>query len=293
MNRMMFFAAVLGLASTCKAQGMGNAAEVAVIDRDTGAVLSPHYYRGEYWVAGKPGSRYAIEIRNRLGERLLAVTSVDGVNVVSGETASWDQTGYVFSPGERYQITGWRKSDAEVAAFTFTESPNSYAERTGRPANVGVIGVAIFRERQREPTYAPPMSGRLSAGSRAPNAYDSARESAAESASNSAADSAAPDQGKATAGSPAPPAAQSMAVPRAAVPAAKLGTGHGEREYSYVNRTDFSRMQTQPNEVIRIRYDSFDNLLAMGIVKRPRPVAPTTNPFPGSPEQQYVPDPPG
>jgi hypothetical protein len=293
MNRMMFFAAVLGLASNCKAQGMGNAAEVAVIDRDTGAVLSPHYYRGEYWVAGKPGSRYAIEIRNRLGERLLAVTSVDGVNVVSGETASWDQTGYVFSPGQRYQITGWRKSDAEVAAFTFTESPNSYAERTGRPANVGVIGVAIFRERQPEQSYAPPMIGRLSAGSRAPNAYDSARGSAAESASNSAVDSAAPGDGKAMAGLPAAPAAQSMAVPRAAVPAAKLGTGHGEREYSYVNRTDFSRMQTQPNEVIRIRYDSFDNLLAMGIVKRPRPVAPTTNPFPASPEQQYVPDPPG
>ena len=296
MNRMMFFAAILGLASTCKAQGMGNAAEVAVIDRDTGAVLSPHYYRGEYWVAGKPGSRYAIEIRNRLGERLLAVTSVDGVNVVSGETASWDQTGYVFGAGERYQITGWRKSDAEVAAFTFTDSPNSYAERTGRPANVGVIGVAIFRERQPEPAYSPPMIGRLSGGSRAPNPYDSARESAAGSASNSAADAAAPGGGKAYAGSPVPPvppAAQSMAVPRAAVPAAKLGTGHGEREYSYVNHTEFTRMQTQPNEVIRIRYDSFDNLLAMGIVKRPRPAAPTMNPFPGSPEQQYVPDPPG
>jgi hypothetical protein len=84
-----------------------------------------------------------------------------------------------------------------------------------------------------------------------------------------------------------------MAVPRAAVPAPKLGTGHGEREYSYVNRTEFSRMQPQPNEVIRIRYDSFDNLLAMGIVKRPRPAAPTANPFPASPEQQFVPDPPG
>jgi hypothetical protein len=290
MNRMMFFAAVLGLASTCKAQGMGNAAEVAVIDRDTGAVLSPHYYRGEYWVAGKPGSRYAIEIRNRLGERLLAVTSVDGVNVVSGETASWDQTGYVFSPGERYQITGWRKSDAEVAAFTFTESPNSYAERTGRPANVGVIGIAIFRERQPEPSYSRPMIGSLSGQAHAPNASDSARGSAAESASNSVVGSGAPSDDKALAGLTT---RQSVNVPRAAAPAAKLGTGHGEREYSYVNRTEFSRMQNQPNEVIRIRYDSFDNLLAMGIVKRPRPAAPTANPFPSSPQQQFVPDPPG
>ena len=123
-----------------------------IVDRDSGAVLKPHFYRGEYWVAGTPGARYAIEIRNRLGERLLAVTSVDGVNVVSGATAAWDQAGYVFGPGERYQITGWRKSDARVAAFTFTDSSNSYAERTGRPANVGVIGVAIFRER---PAAAP------------------------------------------------------------------------------------------------------------------------------------------
>src|SRR5271168_5606069 len=134
--------------TACQAHTVGGIAEVSIIDRESGAVLSPYYYRGEYWVAGRPGARYSIEIRNRLGERMLAVTSVDGVNVISGATAAWDQTGYVFNPGERYQITGWRKSDAEVAAFTFTDSSNSYAERTGRPANVGVIGVAIFRELQ-------------------------------------------------------------------------------------------------------------------------------------------------
>jgi hypothetical protein len=76
-------------------------------------------------------------------------------------------------------------------------------------------------------------------------------------------------------------------------PQAKLGTGHGEREYSYVDHTEFTRQQPQPNEIIRIRYDSLENLLAMGIVKRPRPLPPTMNPFPASPEQQYVPDPPG
>jgi hypothetical protein len=52
-------------------------------------------------------------------------------------------------------------------------------------------------------------------------------------------------------------------------------------------------MQTQPDEVIRIHYDSLDNLIAMGIVRRPRPAPPQTNPFPASPGQQYVPDPPG
>src|SRR6266852_8607379 len=162
MNRIMYFAILMGLATTGDAQVMGGLAEVAIIDRDSGAVLSPHFYHGEYWVAGRPGARYAIEIHNRLGERLLAVTSVDGVNVVSGETAAWDQGGYVFGPGDRYQITGWRKSDAEVAAFTFTDLANSYAARTGRPANIGVIGVAVFRERQPPAADQPVIGGQSS-----------------------------------------------------------------------------------------------------------------------------------
>src|SRR6266481_7063610 len=175
MSRIIHLAILMALAMTCEAQGMGSMAEITIIDRDSGAVLSPHFYRGEYWVAGTPGARYAIEIRNRLGERLLAVTSVDGVNVLSGATAGWDQAGYVFGPGERYQISGWRKTNAEVAAFTFTDSPNSYAERTGRPANVGVIGVALFRERQPQAVYAPPKIAQSPGQSEAPRAGESNR----------------------------------------------------------------------------------------------------------------------
>src|ERR1700686_3354612 len=249
MKRLFHFAILAGLTSICEAQVQGGIAEVAIIDRDSGAVLSPHFYRGEYWVAGRPGARYAIEIRNRLGERLLAVTSVDGVNVVSGATAGWDQAGYVFGPGERYQITGWRKTNAEVAAFTFPDSPNSYAERTGRPANVGVIGVALFRERQRQAVYAPPKIAQSPGPPEAPRAGESNRALASPSTATAAADQASP-------------------VP---MPAPKLGTGHGEREYSYVENTEFLRMQPEPNELLRIRYDSLDNLVAMGIVRQPRP----------------------
>jgi hypothetical protein len=90
-------AALLALASL-PAQAIGRLADVTIVDRDTGATLPVHYARGEYWVAGRPGARYAITVRNRSGERVLAVPSVDGVNVLSGETAAWDQRGYVFSP---------------------------------------------------------------------------------------------------------------------------------------------------------------------------------------------------
>ncbi len=130
-----------------EAHAAGRLSEVQIIDRDTGSVLPMYRSRGEYWVAGRPGARYSIMIQNHRGERILAVTAVDGINVISGETGAWSQSGYVFGPGENYEIAGWRKSDAEIAAFNFTSSGSSYAARTGRPANVGVIGVALFLER--------------------------------------------------------------------------------------------------------------------------------------------------
>jgi len=280
MKRIACFATLAALATSYDALAVGAIANVTIVDRDSGVTLSTHFFHGEYWVAGTPGARYAIEIRNCIGGRLLAVTSVDGVNVLSGATAGWDQAGYVFNPGERYQITGWRKTNAEVAAFTFTKSPNSYAERTGRPANVGVIGVAIFRERQPQAVYAPPKIAPPARQPEAPRAGESDRALA----SPSTAITAAADQAHASAPAPASP------FP---MPAPKLGTGHGEREYSYVENTEFPRMQPEPNEVIRIRYDSLDNLMAMGIVRRTRPTPPVPNPFPDSQERQFVPDPPG
>jgi len=266
----------------CDARGFFRIADVSIIDRDSGVTLTPHYYRGDYWVAGTPGARYAIEIRNRLGARLLAVTSVDGVNVVSGENAAWNQAGYVFSAGESYQITGWRKSNAEVAAFTFTDAANSYAERTGRPGNIGVIGVAVFRERPPEPVYTSP-----SIGGQTPYREGMAADAAQAPSARAQSEAPAPS---AMARSTAPaPAAGISAQPLAEA----LGTGHGEREYSYAQRTNFVRLRPSPDEVIRIRYDSLENLEAMGIIARRGSEAPRPNPFPAAPAYGYVPDPPG
>jgi hypothetical protein len=270
---LILMASAVALAASAAADALGSLARVSVVDRDSGLTLRTYYARGEYWVAGEPGARYAIEIRNNAGGRLLAVTSVDGVNVLSGETAGWDQTGYVFDPGERYQITGWRKSNSEVAAFTFMDSRDSYAERTGRPANVGVIGIALFRELPQ--VYAPP---RISSAPLVPTPW--ARESSRSLSGDTVA--------RATA-----PALQAGIAERAPVTAQRLGTGHGEREYSYVADTEFNRMQSQPNELIRIRYDSYENLVASGIIRQPRPALRVPDPFPGSEQRRFVPDPPG
>ncbi|MBC8058201.1 MAG: hypothetical protein H7Y61_16630, partial [Rhizobiales bacterium] len=66
----------------------------------------------------------------------------------------------------------------------------------------------------------------------------------------------------------------------------RLGTGHGEREYAPTRHVAFERAGDRPNELVRIRYDSHDNLLALGVIRpRPQPAAP--DPFP----VRFVPDP--
>jgi hypothetical protein len=241
-------------------------ADVQIIDRANGQHLPVYWHDGRRYVAGTPGHRYAIEISNRGVGRMLAVVSVDGVNAVTGATAAWDQNGYVFEPGQRWQIAGWRKSQSEVAAFEFTRLDNSYAARTGRPANVGAIGVAFFRERP-QPVATPPISMSNEARREAPTAARS--DGAAEAA----------------------PAADSLAAPARA--REKIGTGHGRIEDSQVALTDFERARETPDQVITIYYDSHDNLMVQGIL--PPPLPPTAaDPFPGSARSlRFVADPPG
>ena len=81
----------------------------------------------------------------------------------------------MISPGRPYDILGWRKSLGETAAFYFTALPDSYAARTGRPDDVGVIGVALFRRKRPPQPIAeaqPRMEARRDAGS-APAAAES------------------------------------------------------------------------------------------------------------------------
>lgn len=271
--------AALALLTMPPAQAIGRLADVHLIDRDSGETLPIHWHQGEHWVAGRPGARYAVSVRNAQPGRLMGVVSVDGVNVVSGQTAAWHQTGYVLSPWQQYDITGWRKSDSEVAAFHFTALPASYAARTGRPAHVGVIGVALFREKVEAPAMVPLPEP----------VYPSWRER--RELNETARGPVESSQRERSAPSPAGADSTAEARRQATVPATpKLGTGHGERELDRVGHTTFERRSSRPDEVIRIRYDSRENLVAMGIL--PPDAAPhRPHPFPGSRPPRYVPDP--
>src|SRR5881394_209756 len=249
---MLVLAALL---CTTEAVAHGGLADLSVYDRTEGRRLVVHWHEGRAYVVGKPGNEYQVTVRNRLREDVLAVVSVDGVNAVSGETANPAQTGYVLSAMQSYDILGWRKSLSETAAFYFTALPDSYAARTGRPDNVGVIGVAVFRRKQEPQPIAPAPHSR---GDGAPMMRNEASAAAAERSS-----------------------AQAKQQEDS-----RLGTGHGRRETSYVQNVAFERATPGPAETITLYYDSYRNLVARGVIRESVPVAPLPRAFPG-----FVPDP--
>jgi hypothetical protein len=199
-------------------------------------------------------------MQNLTGERVLAVLSVDGVNAISGQTASASQAGYVLEPYQQVEIRGWRKSYSDVAEFYFTDLPDSYAARTGRPQNVGVIGVAAFRERRPPPiAYQPPPPPYY------PTPYGYGRDDARE---QGAAKAAAPsaNQSADSASSGLGGYARQESAPRSAPQ--EIGTGHGQRRYDPVTQTEFQRASWRPNQRISLYYDSYDALVAKGVIRQ-------------------------
>ena len=251
--------AVGTLLAVADTQARGCVADVEVHDRAEDRVLPVHRKFGRRWIAGEPGHEYDLRIRNCADVRVLAVISVDGVNVITGQSASPAQSGYVLEPGENLTVEGWRKSMDRTAAFVFTDPADSYAARTGRSTDIGVIGVALFRE------AAPKIVARERRDSLF--AQPSARpESAAEADSaNKAAD-----------------AGLGQRTPT-------LGTGHGRSEYSPAQWTPFQRTGKDPDETINIRYETHAALVARGVIPRGRYYDHDPEPFPA--RVGFVPDP--
>jgi hypothetical protein len=231
----------------------GRTVQVDVYDRASGSALPVYANNGRNYIVGMPGHEYGVRIRNCTGARVLVVTSVDGVNVISGDTASPSQSGYVLEPYGYVVITGWRKSMDRTAAFYFTDLGDSYAARTGRPQNVGVVGVAVFQEksppvvmydyRQRKSANAAAEAPAHPDSGPIPSPLTARKEAAADGAAQSppaemrerddlgASDSRIKDSPE--------------GVRRSL---GKLGTGHGRNEDSRVTTVAFERATIRPRK---------------------------------------------
>ena len=198
---------------------------------DASAEALPTFsHEGRRFVLGTIGDRYRIHIANPTDARVEAVISVDGLDAIDGQSAGLTKRGYIIPAHGDVTIDGWRTSLDTVAAFRFSSVHDSYAARTQTDRNVGVIGVAFFRER-------PAVVWRPRPWRELPPSAGASRGAAPKSAA------------------PAPSTADARG----------LGTEFGEERESRVTTTTFDRADTTPMAMTELRYDDRAGLLARGI----------------------------
>ncbi|MCK7501874.1 MAG: hypothetical protein MZW92_76760 [Comamonadaceae bacterium] len=244
--------------------GAGPLLDVEIVSRSSGRVLETYAHRGRTYVAGKPGEGYAVRLVNRSRGRLLAVLSVDGVE-------RRDRRNRLPGPIRLCAGTLLVGRDLRLAQEpggggpVLLHFPPRFLRGPLRPA--GERWRHRCRGVPRAAAATPPIRNWRRPGPRRPLPH--------------------PPPGPA--GQPRTPLAES-AAPDASRKESRerLGTGHGAREYAPTEYTEFVRAGSKPDDVVAIRYDSYDNLLARGIVPhRPRYADP--QPFP----RRFVPDPRG
>ena len=293
------------------------AVEVVTPEGDT---LDTFFQKGRYYVHGAHGQRYTIRVTNPTSQRIEAVVSVDGLDVIDGESGDLRKRGYVVPAHGTVLIEGWRTSLADVASFRFSSVKGSYAGRKGKARNVGVIAVAIFAEQAApqiivdEPVdyyyedddgyYGDKVEGYLDRGApRAkrpaappPEATGSARGGGGGGGDGAAADSVeaeAPTRvtvGGSASGAVAPTSRDERCCTKPAERRERLGLGteFGESRHSAASYTRFVRASDRPVAVAELRYNDTAGLKALGILVEPLPDADelmtreTADPFPGA-----------
>jgi hypothetical protein len=120
---------------------------IRVVDSN-GQSFSALRSRGNLTFVGDRDERYSLSIENATSARYEVVASVDGLDVIDGEDSSFEKRGYLVAPYSSVLIDGFRRTDAEVAAFRLGNVAGSYAASKGKARNVGVLGFAFFDERR-------------------------------------------------------------------------------------------------------------------------------------------------
>ncbi len=247
--------------------------QMSLVDENA-SPLQTFMHDGRRFVLGSLGERYKIRLTNPTSSRVEAVVSVDGMDVLDGKTASLSKRGYVIPAFGSITVDGFRTSFDTVAAFRFASVRDSFAGRKGQDRNVGVIGVAFFKERVEPPVeIVQPMPRKRS--------------------------QAADSSGGAKSNAPSTSESRGGAVPfRRERPG--LGTEFGEQRESRVRETVFVRESESPTSTLELRYNDREGLQALGIsipsgpveVDEDRRLRESAKPFPSPSDRRFAEPPP-
>jgi hypothetical protein len=265
---------VLGLlaAPAARAHEWGGVGRLLDVSIDVEGRTTPLYAAadgsGRYYFEAREGGRYSVRLANRTGERLGAVVTVDGLNVISGVRDDGRGRMYVVGPWEDTEIRGWRSSLAEVRRFTFVDERASYAARSGKAnAKMGWIEVAVYREQRRyvhRPYPYPPAPYEPGYGDKSEDAPEAAGRDSARSDEDAPAAKAAPPMAQ----SPDSQAEERRESSEGARARSFPGTGWGARTDDPAVVVSFEPEAT-PTERLTLRYEYRGALVALGILPRP------------------------
>jgi hypothetical protein len=228
-------------------RGLTNEVSVEVVsDSGTTLLTIPHkdFWKGgthmiKQFLEAKKGEQYSIVIRNRTAGRVGVVVAVDGRNIISGKRSDLKNTEdmYLVDAYGQGRYEGWRTDQDTVHRFFFTDPGDSYSAKTFNDASaMGVIAVAVYREKERP----QPMIEEMKRSNEAPAPASPSASSAERSKSQAAKDEAA-------------------------------GTGFGEGRYSPTVRVAFEPERT-PVQRTLVKYEWREVLCRKGIVRCGREV---------------------
>lgn len=245
------------------------------------------HFNGRTYIEGRKNSEYSLQIRNNTNHRILAVPSVDGINVLNGAECGLESPGFVIDPFITVDIPGWKVEGLpEAGRFQFNPQgakygdEETYAERLGlNPTNQGAIGFMIFREKEvlrwTPPPFDPcrPPIKTFDGGPTVKSVFN---------------------DGGATLDSPrgfssgSSGTCSSVPVSSNVCDDAHLGTGWGEAVEFHTHDVEFERADpANPDVVFVYHYDTIRNLKRIGVPVEQfygHASTPTeANPFPASP----------
>lgn len=246
-----------------------------------------YYHQGQVWIEGREGSNYTLRFTNRSPGRVLAIFSVDGLDVLKGKPAGHLSEGYVVDANSTLDIPGWKLDNATAAEFYFSRSNKSYVSKIGgNVSNTGVIGAMVFREQQ---MWTQPPHLTFTASSLPTSNWSGMV----------GYNSVGPLAGTTTTSSLHPGVAVNhVSITRDASGSTidhSMGTGFGQATGWNTVGTTFNReTPTNPNAIMAIYYDSAKNLQRRGIVLKSRYGSDTSNnPFPAYTSSTGAAPPPG
>lgn len=253
-----------------------------------GKPVQEYLHKGEIFIEGKEGTEFSLRFRNRTSKRALFVPTIDGLSIMDGKEASYDSSGYIVNAYSSDTIDGWRTSDSEVARFFFSKVKDSYAAQSDKGGNVGVIGCAVFKEKEPKvqieihtikqyiPTPLYPFNPPWIPEWNRPGIMflSSSGNIGSLNAGNAGTNQAVAYNCSSNVGS---------AMNMSNMVASSLGTGFGETKHSEVRSVGFER-ESSPTQLFVIRYNTRRNLEEIGVEFK-RVTTVSASPFPN--EDRY------